>query len=256
MENDPLPWLAAPTTAGTGAEMTRNAVLDSPAHRVKRSLRDARLVARAALLDPELTRDAPRNVTAAAGLDAITQLFESALSRKARPETTAAALAALPWARAALPRVLRDPADMPARAAMLMAAGVSGLCLAHSGLGLAHALAAPLGGRRGVAHGVACGALLPHVLRHNRAAAGPALDAACAAWLGASPGPTATERALEELAALVADGDLPLDWRAADWTAGELDALARDAVGSSLAGNPRPMSAGDVREFLRGLIGV
>lgn len=163
----PLPVVALPTTAGTGAEATRNAVISCPRRRFKKSMRSPLMVPRAVILDPTLGAGCDAATTAAAGLDAITQLIESFLCRFARPVPRALVLEALPRAIAALPRLLADPADLAARAAMSHAAFVSGVALTNSGLGMAHGVAAALGIECGTPHGLACALMLPVAMRVN-----------------------------------------------------------------------------------------
>jgi len=166
----PLPMVAVPTTAGTGAEATRNAVISCPRRRFKKSMRSPLLVPQAALVDPALTVPCLRDVTAASGLDAITQLIESFVCRFRAPLPRALVLDALPRAVAALPRVLADPRDLDARAAMSHAALLSGMALTNSGLGMAHGVAAALGIECGTPHGVACAVMLPATVAVNRPA--------------------------------------------------------------------------------------
>lgn len=177
----PLPCIAIPTTAGTGAEVTRNAVLASPAHRVKVSLRSPLMLPRVALVDPELTQDLPPSLTATTGLDALTQLIEPYVSCRANPLTD-------PWCRDGLARVARslrtavaNGREAAARTDLALASLAGGLALANAGLGAVHGFAGPIGGAFPVAHGAACAALLPHVTAANlralreRAPAHPAL---------------------------------------------------------------------------------
>ena len=163
----PLPVVAVPTTAGTGAEATRNAVISCPRRRFKKSMRSPMMVPRAAIVDPELTRSCPRETTVASGLDAITQLIESFICRFAKPLPRAMVLDALPRAVASLPTVLDDPGEATSRAAMSHAALISGMALANSGLGMAHGVAAALGIECGTPHGLACAVMLPIALRVN-----------------------------------------------------------------------------------------
>lgn len=165
---DPLLMAAIPTTAGTGAEATRNAVIGVPETGAKISLRDPRLVPALALVDPALTDGAPRSLTLASGLDAITQLMESYLSCRATPITDALARSSLSPALAALARLMRAE-DAAARDDLARASYLSGLALANSGLGVVHGLASVIGGRGG-AHGAICGRLLPAALEINAAA--------------------------------------------------------------------------------------
>jgi alcohol dehydrogenase class IV len=162
-----LPYVAIPTTAGTGSEVTRNAVLASPAHRVKVSLRSPFLFPRLAIVDPELTWDLPRELTAHTGLDALTQLIEPYLSARANPITDAICADALPRAAAALRPAVHDPRNHEAREQMALAATLSGIALTSAGLGAVHGFAAVVGGMFPAPHGAVCAALLPHVLGGN-----------------------------------------------------------------------------------------
>ena len=137
LREDPLPVLAMPTTAGTGAEATRNAVISSYEPPLKKSLRDGRLVPRIALVDPELSVSVPPEVTAASGMDAITQLIESFISRKAQPIPQALCLQGLKLAIPAIAEAVEDGSSGPAREKMAHAALLSGMALANSGLGMA-----------------------------------------------------------------------------------------------------------------------
>ena len=171
----PLPFAALPTTAGTGAEVTRNAVIGVPEHRRKVSLRDARMLPRLAVVDPALTDVCPRAVTLASGLDALTQVIEPFTSTRANAMTDALCRDAIPQALPALLRLMRGE-DSAARDTMAWVSLCGGLALANAGLGAVHGLAGPLGGLTGAAHGAICGALLPPVLRANRrAVSDPAL---------------------------------------------------------------------------------
>ena len=146
LEARPLPWIAVPTTAGTGSEATKNAVISSAREGFKKSIRHESMIAAVALVDPELTLSLPREATVSSGMDALTQLIESYLSRKARPMTDALALDGIRVAIPALPRVVERPDDIEARSALAYASLLSGVTLANAGLGFAHAVApdAPL----------------------------------------------------------------------------------------------------------------
>jgi alcohol dehydrogenase class IV len=161
----PLPFIAIPTTAGTGAEVTRNAVLASPEQRVKVSLRHPLMLPNVAIVDPELTYDLPPAITAATGMDALTQLIEPFTCRHANPLTDALCREAIPRAATALPRVYAG--DQAARTDMTFASLSGGLALANAGLGAVHGFAAPLGGMFPAPHGAVCAALLPHVFAAN-----------------------------------------------------------------------------------------
>jgi alcohol dehydrogenase class IV len=161
------PWIAVPTTAGTGAEATRNAVIGLPEKRFKASLRSELLMARVALIDPELGVDVPAEVTARSGMDALCQLIESYTSSGAQAVTDALALRGIELAAASLGPAFRNGQDVAAREGMALAAYLSGVTLTNAGLGAVHGFAAPLGANYPVPHGTVCAALLPHVIVAN-----------------------------------------------------------------------------------------
>ena len=165
-----LPWMAVPTTAGTGAEVTRNAVISVPGRNVKVSLRSPQLLARIALVDPELTFDLPPAVTAAAGMDALTQLLEAYVCNRANPMTDALGQAGLPRVAKALPAAWLNPREAAAREALSLGALWSGLALANAGLGAVHGFAGPIGGMFPAPHGAVCAALLAPTMAANIAA--------------------------------------------------------------------------------------
>ncbi len=166
----PLPFLAVPTTAGTGSEVTRNAVLGSTEHGIKASLRSPLMLPRVALVDPELTYKLPPEVTAGTGLDALTQLIEPYVSVRANPLVDAICIEGIRRAAGALRRAYHDRADKDARHDMALASLFGGLALANAGLGVVHGFAAPIGGRWKAPHGAVCAALLPHGMAANVAA--------------------------------------------------------------------------------------
>jgi alcohol dehydrogenase class IV len=165
-----LPFIAVPTTAGTGSEVTRNAVLGSTEHGVKASLRSPLMLPRVALVDPELTYGMPPAVTAATGLDALTQLIEPYVSARANPLVDAICVEGIRRITGALRRAYHDGADREARRDMALASLFGGLALANAGLGVVHGFAAPLGGSWKAPHGALCAALLPHGMAANVAA--------------------------------------------------------------------------------------
>ena len=182
-----MPCVAVPTTAGTGAEVTANAVLASPAHGVKASLRSPLMIPRVALVDPELTVSCPPPVTAASGLDALTQCLEPFVSVRANPLTDGLAREGLRRAAAGLRAAYADGSDLGARADMAMCSLLGGIALANAKLGAVHGLAGVIGGTADVPHGVACAALLAPVIEAN--VRGAAVRAA-----GRSPGPGPVRR--------------------------------------------------------------
>ena len=161
------PWIAVPTTAGTGAEVTRNAVLACREKQFKASIRSPHLLARLVVVDPALGVGVRAEITARAGMDALCQLIESYTSSGARPVTDSLAMEGIWRAAAALPRAFADGSDLDAREDMAIAALLSGITLTNAGLGAVHGFAAPLGANFSVPHGTVCAALLPHVMEAN-----------------------------------------------------------------------------------------
>ena len=147
--------------------MTRNAVLASPEHKVKASLRSPYMLPRLAVVDPELTLDLPPAITASTGLDALTQLIEPYVSVRANPMTDMICLEGMRHAAASLERAYRNGGDIEARTAMSWASLLGGMALANAALGAVHGFAAPIGGMFDAPHGAVCAALLPHVMEVN-----------------------------------------------------------------------------------------
>jgi len=165
--NAPLPYIAIPTTAGTGSEVTRNAVIEAPEQNVKVSLRSPLMLPRLALVDPELTYDLPPEITASSGLDALTQCIEPFVSVKANPMTEGICREGIRYAAHSLRRAYENGSDPQARQDMSLAALFGGLALANAALGAVHGFAGPLGGMLHAPHGVICARLLPFVMEAN-----------------------------------------------------------------------------------------
>lgn len=248
---DPLPFVAVPTTSGTGAEATKNAVIGVPEHGRKVSLRDDRMLARLALVDPALTDFCPRAVTLASGLDALTQVIEPWLCTRANPFTDALCRPAIPLALAALRRLMAGE-EAGARDAMAWVSHCGGVALANAGLGAVHGLAGVIGGLTGAPHGAVCGALLPAALAVNARAVPPGSPAAAriaevlallAGAFGARDGAAALAgwAAAEGLPPLSALGLAPDRHRA-------VAEAARHS--SSMKANPAPLSTGALVEIL------
>ena len=248
----PLPVVAIPTTAGTGAEATRNAVISCPRRRFKKSMRSPLMVPRAVIIDPALGAGCERATTAAAGLDAITQLIESFICRFARPVPRALVLDALPRALEALPRLLADPDDLHARAAMSHAAFVSGVALTNSGLGMAHGVAAALGIECGTPHGVACALMLPVALRVNAAAAGHDLAALERAVDPAAVGDDGTCAAafVGRIERLCREAGVPERLAELGLARDRIAWLADNSGGASMRGNPVELDPARLRPIL------
>ncbi len=161
------PCIAIPTTAGTGAEVTKNAVLTSQEHKVKVSLRSPTMLPDLAIVDPELTYSMPPSLTASTGLDALTQVLEPFVSVKSNPLTDAICIEGLKRAARSLHRAFKDGSDTRAREDMAIVSLFGGLTLANSKLGAVHGIAGPMGGMFPVPHGVICARLLPFVVEVN-----------------------------------------------------------------------------------------
>jgi alcohol dehydrogenase class IV len=257
LERPGLPFVAVPTTSGSGAEVTRNAVLGSPEHGVKASLRSALMLPLVALVDPELTRGLPPAVTAGTGLDAIAQLVEPYLSARATPVTDALCREGLLRASRALPVAFHDGANANAREDMALASLFGGMALANAGLGAVHGFAGPIGGRFPAPHGAVCAALLPAVLRANvRALAerDPASPARARAdqlgqWVTGRAGACAID-AVEWLEALARELAIPAlgTYGVAEDHVADLVERARRA--SSMRGNPIELTDDELADIL------
>ena len=252
-----VPCVAVPTTAGTGAEVTANAVLASPAHGLKASLRSPLMIPRVALVDPELTVSCPPRLTAASGLDALTQCLEPFVSVRANPLTDGLAREGLRRAAAGLRTAYADGSDPGARADMALCSLLGGIALANAKLGAVHGLAGVIGGIADVPHGMACAALLAPVMEANVRAlrsaqpGAPALDryTEAARLLTGSPAASVDDGLtwIRETVSLLAVPGLAafgIGQQHAD------DVAAKAARSSSMQGNPVALTHGDLRAIV------
>jgi alcohol dehydrogenase class IV len=254
----PLPFIAVPTTAGTGSEVTRNAVLGSTEHGVKASLRSPLMLPRVAVVDPELTYGLPPEVTAFTGLDALTQLIEPYVSIKANPLVDALCVDGIERIASALQRAYHHGADCDARRDMALASLFGGLALANAGLGVVHGFAAPLGGQWKAPHGALCAALLPHGMAANaaglraRAPKHPALERYSAiARLLTGRREASVEDGIEWVRALSAELGIPA-LRAWGVTEADLPGVAEKAAkASSMQANPLPLTEEELIAVVR-----
>jgi alcohol dehydrogenase class IV len=250
--HDPLPVIAVPTASGAGAEMTKNAVITIPELGLKRSMRDERMIPTAALIDSELSLSVPPHITAAGGLDALSQLIEPCISVKRQEVTTELAHEGLRNVQIGLSVAYEDPGNSAARERMALVSMLGGVCLANAGLALAHGIAAGLGALHNVPHGLACGILLPHTLRYNRAACEKELGAALAAFLTLpEPNSRTIDDGIEAITRLGRWLQIPPDLKYLGLSDTDLRRVAELSMGSSMAGNPIPMTQESVFEFLR-----
>jgi alcohol dehydrogenase class IV len=268
-----VPCVAVPTTAGTGAEVTANAVLAVPSHGVKASLRSPLMIPRVALVDPLLTVSCPPPVTAASGLDALTQCLEPFVSVRATPLTDGLAREGLRRAGTGLRAAYADGGNLPARADMAMCSLLGGMSLANAKLGAVHGLAGVVGGTADVPHGMACAALLAPVIEANvrtlrAAGAREGGPPAAGAREGGPPAAGVLDRYAEvarlltgDPAASIEDG---LAWIRETVTVLHVPGLAAYGLGpqqiddvaakamtsSSMKGNPAPLSHADLKAVL------
>jgi alcohol dehydrogenase class IV len=266
-----LPLIACPTTAGTGAEATKNAVLrEVGPNGFKKSLRHDAYVPDIAVIDPELAVGVPQRVTAASGLDAITQNLEAYVSTGANYFTDAVALSGLEAAGRSFLRVLQNGSDVNARADMAWAAHTSGIALANAGLGLVHGAAGPAGAMHDIPHGVACGRLLPLVTRatisrlrtvvpRTTGGSGDRAKNTLARYARAGAAIAGRDRGsveancdllIETLEGFLEAAKLP-DFSAYGFTREEIRTLAGK---SGLKGQPTDFDSGEIEEILSGAL--
>ena len=260
LTNVGLPFVAVPTTAGTGSEVTRNAVLSVPAARVKASLRSPLMLPRLAVIDPDLLAAVPPSVIASSGLDALSQVIEPFLSIRANPITDALAREGIVRSARSLGRAYQSglDADPQAREDLAIASLCSGLCLANAGLGAVHGFAAPAGGMFGAPHGAVCAALLPYVLDVNlramraRAPHHPALGRMrelAALLTGAPQGDVTPDDGIRFVSDLRDALEIP-GLRRYGMTASDIPDLVRGAkVASSMKANPLPLTDAELTEI-------
>jgi alcohol dehydrogenase class IV len=256
MVQDPAPLIAIPTTAGTGSEVTKNAVITCPIEKYKKSFRDHRLLPKVALLDPSLTLSLPPYNTATSGMDALTQLIESYVSKKSQPIPEALAIYGIGLVSKSLIKAYSNGQDLKARESMAMASLLSGICLANSGLGAAHGIAAALGCHYGIPHGLACAILLPYVMEYNMEA-----QLEKFAEIGRilvdkdiDDPRQAAERGIEYIKSISCKMNIPSDLKGFSISPQDLPMLAESSRGSSMSGNPVDMTDEDSINLLEKLI--
>jgi alcohol dehydrogenase class IV len=256
-----VPWIALPTTSGTGAEVTKNSVLKSKAIGAKKSLRSPYLLASCAVVDPELTVGAPLGLSGTAGMDALTQLIEAFVSKKAAPIPRALARQAFPLMLQALKAIPSDPDDLQARTAAAYGAMCSGIALANSGLGAAHGFASGLGGLYDIPHGLICALFIRPALRANaelirddcailyQSAIEQGVD------LGtADSGSDPVQWLIGEIDSLFTLYDLPENLKGFAIDSAAIPEIARRSSGSSMSGNPRELSQEEREAMITSLL--
>ncbi len=242
-----LPFVAVPTTSGTGAEVTPNGVISDRERGVKKSIRHPSFLARAAVVDPELTLPLPPGVTANCGLDALVQAVESYTSRYAWPLTEGISLRATQLIASHIHQAYTDGANREARTAMSAGSLLAGIALANARLGIVHGLAHSLGIRLGLPHGLICGVLFPHAVELNRDAAWEKYEA-----LSALIGTDVAELGR----GLLQEFGIPADFSDAGLRPEEFPAIAAEAMASgSTKANPKDVTEEDVQHILEAVVG-
>lgn len=257
ISNAPLPYIAIPTTAGTGTEVTRNAVIESPAHGVKVSLRSPMMLPSLALVDPELTYSLPPEITASSGLDALTQLIEPFVSVKSNPMTDAICREGIRHAAKSLRLAYHNDVDVSAREGMSLASLFGGMALANAALGAVHGFAGPLGGMLHAPHGSICAKLLPLVMEVNikalesRHAGHPALERYVEVAKIVTGNPTAAAQdGVKWVSDLVSELKIP-SLSMHGMTAAHIpEAVQKTLNASSYKGNPIPLTEGELQGIL------
>ena len=254
-----LPFIAIPTTSGTGSEATKNAVITNTEFSLKKSIRDPMLIPEVALVDPELTLSLPPHITADCGGDALTQCIESYLGKKNQEITDALALHAIGLIGKSLVKAVKDGKNLEARKDMAMAALLSGLCLSNSGLGAVHALSHPLGVYYKIPHGLSCAVLLPYVMEYNLPVVTRKL-AKIAQSLGEDISllseTEAAQRAVEKIKEILSQAGIKSNLSEWEIKKEDFSQLIKGAKGGSLNNNPRDTSDEDLIELLYKMTGL
>ena len=248
-----IPFIAIPTTSGTGSEATSNAVITNTELSLKKSIRDPWLIPEVALVDPELTLFLPPHITATCGGDALTQCIESYLGKKSQEISDALALHAIGLIGKSLVKAVKKGKNLKARKDMAMAALLSGLCLSNSGLGAAHALSHPLGVYYKIPHGLSCTVLLPYVMEFNLSVVTKKMTK-IAQSLGENISllseKEASQRAVDKIKEIFSQ--VGIKSNLSEWGIKEEDfsKIIKGSKGGSLNNNPRETSDEDLFELL------
>lgn len=234
-----LPWIAMPTTAGTGSEVTKNAVIKSNEHGVKKSMRSHFLLPQHVIIDPELHVSAPAQVSAYSGLDAVVQLFESYVSKKAQPMPSALVADCFFQTLNALEELSKDLKNLDNRTVMAYGSMISGIALANSGLGAVHGFASSVGGKFDIPHGQICALFFNPVLEHNR----PDIISRVKRLLHGRIGDKdPIDYLKEKVLQIIKKFKLPENLKHLSISRQEIREIAEKTSGSSMSGNPSPMS--------------
>jgi alcohol dehydrogenase class IV len=246
-----LPWVAVPTTAGTGSETTHVAVVTDTGRGIKQSMRSNNWFARVVLIDPMLYTSAPQKVTACSGMDALTQAIESHTALYATLVTKALSSQAASLISRNLIRSYRAGDDLEAREAMAVGSCLAGIALANARLGLVHGIAHPIGVRYKIAHGLACAVLLPYVMRFNLSAAGAGY-AELAQVIGiADAGPMMANRLIEMVEEMNRQMQIPKKLSEIGLKEKDIPEVIEQTLPSgSTKANPKAVGGDDIAEIL------
>jgi alcohol dehydrogenase class IV len=253
-----LPFIAIPTTAGTGAEVARNAVIINRTTRSKRSFRSNYLFARTAIIDPTLTINLPQEITASSGVDTLTHLIEGYVSRKANLLTDVLAIRGISLVGEALVSAYNNGSDLEAREKMCLASFMGGVVLTNSGLGIAHGVSPFLGALQGIPHGVANGILLPRAIEFNLSSSIQKFKSIASALGEKIEGLTeekAAYKALSAVEGIVKELAIPRNLGEFGVKSEDLPELAKKSLTSnSTRGNPRQVSYEDLLALLKKIL--
>jgi alcohol dehydrogenase class IV len=251
--NQGLPFIAVPTTAGTGAEITNNSVITNRAKKIKQSIRSPFMIAKVAIVDPMLTVSMPPHVTAASGMDALTQAIEVYVSLSSNPFSDTLALRSISLISKNLVKAFENGNDLDARENVALGSLFGAMAFGNAALGAVHGLAHPVGALFDVAHGVICGLLLPHVMEYNLSVK-TGRFAEIADAMGQSLSDESDEvnalKAVNAVRDLLMKLQLPQKLSELGINKDDLPLIARSAKGSSLNNNPRPATPELLQEIL------
>lgn len=254
-----LPTVLVPTTAGTGSEVTPNAIVTLPDEELKVGVVSRHLLPALVLLDPLLTLSLPKAITAATGMDAFTHSLESFISNKANPVSDTFALESMRLIAGSIVEAYQQPGSVRARSDMLLGSTYGGVALTAAGTAAVHALAYPLGGKFHVTHGVANAMLLPHVMAFNLDSCAPRLKRAavvCGLAREEDSDEAAAHKLIEQIAAWTATLEIPQDLAAFGVREEHLPemAVAASKVTRLMVNNPKPLSLDDIQALYRRLL--
>ena len=238
---EPVPFISVPTTAGTGSEVTKNAVLGSHVLNFKRSMRSDSMMANLTIVDPALTVGCPKSVTANSGIDAMTHLIEAYTTWRATPISDGLALKGIELGGKYLRRAYDDGKDMEAREGMAAAALMGGMAFANSGLGAAHGVGMAVGIQYGVPHGEACGIMLPHVMKLNAPVCEERMARVGEALTGKrfASDAEAAQAAVDFIYELTAHMNIKPDFKHLNIPEEDIKGLTMASFGTSMSSNPR-----------------